>query len=60
MKEYWRKGCRLGREYSTEYQEDSPSSNKISDHLKALTPYVENGFWKLGGKVLDHFSTLDL
>lgn len=26
----------------------------ISDHLKALTPYVENGFWKLGGKVPDH------
>lgn len=26
-----------------------------SEHLKALTPYVENGFWKLGGKVLDHF-----
>lgn len=28
----------------------------VSDHLKALTPSVENGFWKLGGKVLDYFS----
>ena len=34
---------------------DSKSSNKISEHLKSLTPFVENGFWKLGGKVLDHF-----
>ena len=31
----------------------------VSEHLKALTPYVENGFWKLGGKVLDLSLTLD-
>ena len=28
----------------------------VSEHFKALTPHVENGFWKLGGKVLDHLS----
>ena len=28
----------------------------VSDHFKALAPAVENGFWKLGGKVLDHLS----
>ena len=42
--------------YCIEHQEESQSSNKTSDHLKALTPHVENGFWKLGGKVLDHSS----
>ena len=42
--------------FSTNFQGDSQSSNKISEHLKALTPNVENGFWKLGGKVLDHLS----